>query len=34
MKMIFHMMIPASLSPANDLRADEGMDLYRRIEHL
>lgn len=34
MKMIFHMMIPANLSPANDFRTDEGMNLYRRIERL
>jgi hypothetical protein len=34
MKMIFHILIPASISPTNDLKTDEGMDLYRRIEHL
>ncbi len=34
MKMIFHMLIPASLSPASDLKRDEGMNLYRQIEYL
>jgi len=33
MKLIFHMMIPASLSSASDLKRDAGMELYRRIEH-
>lgn len=33
MKMIFHMMIPASLSSASDLKRDYGMDAYRRIEY-